>query len=541
MVTSAPAVSIEDLPTLAGSSSRALGAYYTPSVAADFLAAWVVRREGDRVLEPSIGDGVFLGALAARQERLGTDIEIWGVELAADTYAATLARGLLPRSHARLGDFLATDPFPVDAVVGNPPYVRLRHLPGDQRATAVEAARRTLGAPMDPAGSVWMAFVLHATRFLVRGGRLGLVLPHDLTYVRYARPLWQFLARSFGHLKIVRVRQRMFPEILQEVVLLLADDHQGTTESVDFSAYGSLASLASGAPELTRRIPLDDIVAGERPFLTALLDPEVELLLKERIELATIPARDLVTFNIGYVCGDKRFFHPDSETVQRFGIPDASLRPALTSSRQLRGAGIRTTTLPRERLNRIFLPPAPKAGLRDGELSYLELGASEGVTDRYKCQVRDPWYVTPGVKVPDVLVPVFTERPAMIQNDAALVASNSLLCGYLRQGTADALLTAWFTSLTVLQFELQIHALGGGVLVLVPREAGNVRLPIVRSGRRHLDRLHQLMLSGQVDQAFEAGDRFALQDQLGFSPADVATIRAAAVTLASWRTTARPD
>lgn len=526
-------------PTLAGSTPRALGAYYTPPTAAQFLARWALRNRGDRVLEPSMGAGVFLQALQLEDARRRLASSMWGVEMALDTYESTVESGLILRDQAICSDFLDVDPFEVDAVIGNPPYVRCRHLSDIQFSRALAVAERVLQEPMDPSGSVWMAFVLHAAEFLVRGGRLALVLPYDLTYVRYARPLWRFLGEQFGALSVIRVHERMFPEILQETVLLLADDYGDRTASVSFEAYESVARLEANRPNITSQIMLDGVVAGDRAFLEALLSDEAKDLLSGRIEQLTVPARHLVTFNIGYVCGDKNFFHPSASTIEAYDVPSRSLRPTLTSSRQLRGAGIRTGSLPSEGISRLFLPSLSQP-LTKGEQDYVHHGESLGVSQRYRCRIRDPWYITPGVRVPDVIVPVFTEKPALLMNDARVVASNSLLCGYLKDTTAERLVSAWFTSLTLLQLELEVHSLGGGVMVLVPREAGNVRLPrvgAVDEGR--LDSLHHLLCDEKMDLAFSSGDEPVLIDVLGFSRGEVSVIEEAAGALAHWRTAAR--
>ena len=118
----------------------------------------------------------------------------------------------------RCADFLAVPPQPVDAVLGNPPYVRLRQLPAPQQALALQTALTATGEPMDPAGSLWMPFLQHALEFLKPGGRLGFVLPYDFTYVRYARPLWQLLGRRFGSLRVIRTHERLFGDIYQEVL-----------------------------------------------------------------------------------------------------------------------------------------------------------------------------------------------------------------------------------------------------------------------------------------------------------------------------------
>ena len=526
-------------PTLAGLSARALGAYYTPSVAASFMARWTVRNRGDRILEPSMGDGAFLHAVNAEAERREVSVETWGVELAVDTFQRAIAAGAIDPEHAIRDDFLAVDPFEVDAVIGNPPYVRLRHLPADESDRARTVASRVLGSSMDPSGSVWMPFVLHASRFLCRGGRLALVLPYDFTYVRYARPLWEHLGRQFASIRLVRVHERMFPDINQEVVLLLAAGKGGSTSHVAFEAYGSLAHLERGVVDAGGSLSIDDIADGERSFLHALLPAATQDLL--RVAAPKLKsAREFVTFNIGYVCGDKDFFHPPASRVRAYDLPSSSLIESATSSRQLSGTGLWTSEVPVDRRTTLFLPSKDTVSHTVGERRYIERGHRDAVDQRYKCRVRKPWYVTPGVKVPDVIVPVFTERPTILINDGQFVASNSLLCGYLRRGSADELAARWYTSLTLLQLELEVHSLGGGVLVLVPHEAGNIKLPSGRvRGRAHLAGVDACVRRGDHRAAFELGDDALLTRLLEIGQDEVGAIRAGVEQLVSWRTSAR--
>ena len=488
-----------------------------------------------------MGDGAFLAGLAQEDHHRRLDAQVWGVEMAADTFAATVGAGLIEPHRALCSDFLAVDPFEVDAVIGNPPYVRLRHLPTAQADRAMGIAASALGEPMDPSGSVWMPFVLHATQFLARGGRLAFVLPFDLTYVRYARPLWRYLGRHFASLRVVRVHERMFPEILQEVVLLLADGFRGRTDHVTFEAFRTVEHLAVHAPVVRAELALHQVASGDRVFLEALMPSAARALLQGPCADHFVPARQRVTFNVGYVCGDKQFFHPDAAAIARYELPADSLRPTVTSSRQLTGGGLRTSTLGSERTELLFLPPAGEGDLTSSEQAYVETGERSGASQRYKCRIREPWYVTPGVKVPDVVVPVFTERPTLLVNDAGMAASNSLLCGYLRSGTAETLACSWYTSFTLLQLELEVHALGGGVMVLVPREAGNVRLATLPGslGDAHLDRVHEALVAGDTDAAFASGDGPVLRRGLGLTSADVEAVRAATAELASWRTAAR--
>ncbi len=519
---------------------RTLGAFYTPSSATDYMAEWLVRRDQEFILEPSFGDGIFLKAVHECAERKNlTPPRLLGVEI------DDAARARLMRDPAMAGlslhgaDFTTVTPVTVDSVIGNPPYVRLRHLDGSQRDSALRAAGNILGQAMDPSGSLWMPFILHAMRFLTAGGRMALVLPYDFTYVRYARPLWAALSDHFGSLQVLRTHERLFPEILQDVVILLADDYGKRTGKVRYQAFERVQDLYGGDAVVSEAITIEAIIDGERPFVHALLGDELRDLLRTRIAPVTVPARQRVTFNIGYVSGDKRFFHPTPAEIQEYQIPERSLLPSITSSRMLKGIGLHTSSLGGAQAERLFLPDP--GSLTDGERQYVALGEGSGVSDRFKCRVREPWYVVPGVKTPDVILSVFTERPVLLINDARCFASNSLLCGYCEEGGSGELAAAWYTSLTLLQCELEVHSLGGGVMVMVPGEAGRVRLPkYVTTHEDRLRRIDTLLRAGRVAEVYSDGDQDILVCQLGLSDEEVTRIRRGVKILAHWRTASRP-
>ena len=520
---------------------KRLGAFYTPHNAAHALAHWALRHDGDRILEPSFGDGVFLSALrdVVRERRL-KDVSISGVELDQVAYSTAVARDLLPMESAFRSDFLAVKPFPVDGVVGNPPYVRLRALPKTQAKRALKSTEALLGTQMDPSGSTWMPFVLHSLAFLRKGGRLAFVLPYDFTYVRYARVLWDVLSQSFGNLRIARVHERVFPEILQEVVLLFADDYGSSTTTVDFQAYERVADFLHERPTIRCELSISDLVEGRKVFVEALLPQTVRDLVAERDKAEfSLQLSRRSTVRIGYVSGDKSFFHPVPETVDRYSLQRTHLLPALTSTRTLRGLGIHTSAIDESDCDLLFLPSCADE-MTDGERRYIESGKSSGVADGFKCRTRDPWFIVPDVKKPDLVLSVFSERPILIDNDQGLVASNSLLCLYLSDPTTRLeMASAWYTPWTLLSCELEVHSLGGGVMVLVPREAGNIKLPSkMRFDGEHIAAIDSALRGGSVESAYHVGDQ-ALSTAWGLTKAEVDSLWDGIAQLTHWRTSAR--
>jgi hypothetical protein len=280
-------------------------------------------------------------------------------------------------------------------------------------------------------------------------------------------------------------------------------------------------------------------VRGERAFVEALLSDELVALLRGKLLGATVQVRDRIAFNIGYVCGDKKYFHPSDATAREYGLPPTSLRAAVTSSRLARNAGLRTSDLPHSGRSTLYLPPADTAQLTPGERRYIKAGIESGVSQRYKCRVRSPWYVTPDVRTPDVILTVFAERPILMINDDGLAASNSLLAGFLRAGSPEGFAAAWYTTLTLLEVELRVHSLGGGVMIFIPGEAGQIRIaePTVPQG--HLVGVSRCLRAGHVEDAYRLGDDPVLTQTLGLTPQEVALVAEGVATLRYWRA-ARP-
>lgn len=524
----------DDLPLLPR-TQRSLGAFYTPSVAASFMAAWALRCDGERAIEPSMGDGQFLRALGIQAQRVGFEgVDLWGVELDQVAYRETVGGGIIAPERAILGDFLDVHPFPVDIAIGNPPYVRLRHLPRVEAARAVQIATHELGERVDPAASIWLPFVTHATGFLNDGGRLAFVLPLELTYVRYAKPLWRFLGANFASLRVARVHERLFTDLLQDVVILLAEGHGSTTSSVRYDCYERRMDLLDGSPSITSHIELGRVLGEERPFTEALLPRDLRDLLEARLDEITTPMREKVAWNIGYVSGDKAFFHPKPDAIAEFALSKHSLTPAISSGRLATKHGLMTAGLPSSATQQLFLPDSDVSALGEGERRYIKYGEAVGVQHRYKCRIRDPWYVTPGVRAPDLLMPVFSDRPILLINDGGFAVSNSMLAGYIRADTAKSIAAAWYTSLTILQIELRVHSLGGGVLVMVPGEAGAIRT--VKNGAAEgLADIDVDLRCGALDRAYQRGDHSTLQGLYRLTSHEIDLLRDGIDSLRRWR------
>lgn len=514
---------------------RDRGAYFTPSEAARMMVRWCLRSNAQSVLEPSLGEGQFARAIKDYAQDRGWDrVTIHACELDPETADTAIRSEAIAPENLHIGDFNAQYNLSlVDAVIGNPPYVRIRDLDGSLRENALEAAHKAMGQAMENSGSAWMPFVAKSATHLKTGGRMAFVLPLDFTYVRYARPLWKFLGENFGQLNVTRFQERVFPNILQNVLILFASDKGSHTDTVTFAAFSSLAEVPNNywTEPTGRPLQLSKIIDGEREFQKALL-PRHTIHVLDELSQHTMRADEKVKFNIGYVSGNKKFFHPSAAIAEEFDLPASSLFPTVSSSRQLSGQDIGTSTMgPTERVW------VPQGALSSGERRYIEFGESTGVDMAYKCRIRRPWYVIPGLRTPDVLMTTFSDVPRIYLNDGHWFASNSTLCGYARPGvTAEEFIGNWYTPFTLLSLELQIHSLGGGVMIAVPREADSVEiLPARPSVPDITHRLNAALKSNDPLAPYDVGSEVVrkLVGEEGLS-----SVREAAELLMRWRKSA---
>lgn len=532
-------------------SQKHQGAYYTNPAVARFLVNWAIRHPSDRVLDPCFGRGVFLQASLRRLTDLGgrPPLPAFGIEI--DPWAHTrTAKGLLdgmdlPHEHLTRSNFFAVtrhDLGGFSVVVGNPPFIRYQNFSGKMRSLALQRAESS-GVRFSALASAWAPFLVHAIGFLEEGGRLAVVAPAELCHAAYARPLLPFLQRSFRESIILTFERRLFPDLSEDTVLVLADGFGRGAGEIRLLPLRDASELEDGAwaERNGTAVDADSVASGSERMVSYLL-PEPTRRLYRELSAHPLVKRlgDLASVGIGYVTGANGYFHLSTPEARALRIPARYLRPAVRRATWLRGLFFtpndwRMFESSGEKSRLLHLPDAlPRApkGLR----TYLAVGKRQGIPEAYKCRVREPWFAVPHVDVPDgFLAYMADERPMLAVNKARAVAPNTLLCvnfvPMFRQACAEVA-AAWWTSLGALSAEVEGHSLGGGMLKLEPGEAAKVTVPLPISlmnrsrGRDLALRIDRTLRSGDWKAALELGDAEILHHGLGLPDSDCTLLRA---------------
>jgi adenine-specific DNA methylase len=530
---------------------KARGAFFTPEPIAEYLARWAVGGNPDaKVLDPTCGEAVFLLTAGRELRRLGAQPgdmrhQIFGIDVHQgsldNAYEVLRAEGLD-------GTLIEADAFAVptpdqldaqvpylDAVLGNPPFVRYQQHIGNARRRSLAAALKQ-GVRLNGLASSWAALLVHSTAFLKPEGRLAMVVPAELLTVGYAEPIRRWLRQRFSSVHLVLFEELQFNRVEEQVVLLVARGSGGC------SAFTLHQVRDSEELESAHIFDASAVAPESAGKWTEMLLPDDSRNLFRRItEDSFSPLLSYASVELGTVTGANSFFTLSEATKQEYGLTvDKHIRrTAPPGTRHIKGIQFTRGHWEQLRLQgeRVWMLE-PTVSRPTGALSrYLAHGESLKVHEAYKCSIRSPWWRPPVVSAPTYFFTYMSHHaPRLIGNDADVTFVNSMhgvrLRPELDAELRDALPILALNSVTALGAEVFGRSYGGGILKMEPREAAQLPIPTSailldawQSLSNKKDRLDELVRSGQLETAVQEVDRVLLGDALKLSTADIDKIQ----------------
>lgn len=141
----------EDAKSFSTAISNNLAFYPTPEIVANKLAEYLFLENGNKILEPSCGEGALMIAIEKQAKKYFKDVDIVGVEYDVNRAAISRSKGFT----VKRDNFLDVEPIEeYDYVAMNPPFN----------------------------GKHYQNHIQHALKFLKKGGKLVAILPANAQY-----------------------------------------------------------------------------------------------------------------------------------------------------------------------------------------------------------------------------------------------------------------------------------------------------------------------------------------------------------------------
>lgn len=474
---------------------RSLGRFDTPRPLAQAITDWAVKDRSDLVLEPSAGGGAIVQSIASRLKELGAN-QVGNQIVACDVDPRALAEtahcleGNLPS--LVLGNFLELDEMRVggqlfDAVVGNPPYVRLHTMDFAAR----KAARRCLpeGELLGAKASLWAYFPIHAFKFIKEGGRMAWILPETLLHSDYGKQLLRWSAKNFARCIAVSLRERCFEGAGAKervVILLLEGAGKSAVREIEMVEYDNaidcIAALSSMALKNNDQLP--QLNGHAVPHLISTEAADAAATLEECDGFVRLG--DLADIRIGVVTGDNRFFVLSEEQRASAKLRRHHFQPVVSKFADL-GPGLEFEqpaighNQNEQALRVLLLCPSPVS--TDKNLAaHLSTYSKESIKANRTMQKRVHWQCPALGQIPDAFLRSMGKAgPRLVLNRGSSYCTNTIHSLFFKEGITkakqQAICLAMHSTYTQLSAEFEGRQYGSGVLKLEPSEAKRLTVP----------------------------------------------------------------
>ncbi|MDZ4072862.1 MAG: class I SAM-dependent methyltransferase [Sediminibacterium sp.] len=510
------------------SAEKLRGGFYTPEPIAEFILKWGINGSKNYdILEPSCGDGVFLEQLQKHKLKYKS---VTAIEL--DRQEAQKADKIKLKNKQLINTdfhkFCNNTLERFDLIVGNPPYIRYQFFDKFQQIAAADIFIKA-GLTYSKLTNAWVSFVVGSSLLLKEnGGKIGFVLPAEILQVSFAQQLRHFISSFYNKINIISFEKLVFPDIQQEVVLLLCEKNNSKNHNIEHIELHDASELAF--LDVARlKSPRKRIDFKSNKWTFYFLDQE-EIDFLENISIKrNIPTLGkFANVEVGITTGSNDFFTVPLTTVEEYDLHNYA-KPMVGRSVQVNSIIFTEKDWEKNKFSKakahlLVFPESKLLNKKNGAVRYISHGESIGINKGYKTSIRDDWFVVPSLKISDAL---FIRRnnlyPRLIINQAKAYTTDTMHRVFLKPGTElNAFTASYYNSLSLAFAEVCGRSHGGGVLELMPNEAEKILLPYHKANSYLLKKIDTLIRKkASIDDIVKMTNQSILKDHYGMSEKEI--------------------
>ncbi len=509
------------------SKEKLRGGFYTPELIASFILKWAFNGNNKfDILEPSCGDGVFLEEIqnGGYSYNSVTAIELDKVEAEKSKEIGLKETVVI---NADFHKFCINTKQRFDLIVGNPPYIRYQYFDREQQKDASEIFNKA-ELKYSKLTNAWVSFVVGSSLLLKESGKIGFVLPAEILQVSYAQPLREFLAHFYNKINIVSFEKLVFPDIQQEVVLLLCEKNDSKTHLIEHLELRDATELQK-LDVAKLKSPKKKIDFKSNKWTFYFLDQkEIDFLERFQEEQKILKFRNYAKVEVGITTGSNPFFTVPLSTVQSYNL-EKFAKPLVGRSVQVPSAIFTKADWNKNRANeaRTHLLTFPERASLNGDIGavdYIRWGEEQEINQGYKCRIRDEWQIVPSLRISDAL---FIRRnnlyPKLIINNAKAYTTDTMHRVTIKPDyNLEALTASYYNSLSLAFSEICGRSHGGGVLELMPNEVEEILLPYNENNAELLPLIDKMIRAKMdISEILKITNQKILKDNFNLSDSEI--------------------
>jgi adenine-specific DNA-methyltransferase len=464
------------------SRRKRYGQFFTPEAVAVLMAEWVARISPKLVIDPAVGTGVFLRALAAHIDS-NCRIDCYDIDPLITSYIISEESGISPQKSVHISDYLTADISKIyDAAIMNPPY--LRHHDMCYSFDIHNYVSGLTQHKVSKLANAYVLFVMKTCEILRDGGRAAFIIPTEWTNANFGQPFKEYLIDKGGlrHLIYFSNCSDVFPDALTTSCILLIEKSPTANKSVDVTyiegakppfSYQSLDALNKVYP--ARKIDVDVLRNATK----------WDHIIRNR-NIVELPGftrlGNLGTSKRGVATGANDFFHISSTAAKEIGIASRHLIPCIGRANDVSGFVFGSEDydylLHNGKRSQLVVFDSE---LTDAEFEYISSGEARGLDKRYLLSKRRPWYSMETYRPAPIWAAVFGRSGLRFIHNQAMIANLTTFHGFYPHDTTShhvrALTVVLNSRIVQKASHAHIRVYGGGLLKFEPNDLLDIQVP----------------------------------------------------------------
>lgn len=416
------------------------GQFFTSRPVAEFMAEWVAEKSPKRILDPAVGEGIFLKVVHELLPKATmTAYEIDPVMAERFHEECKLENTLY------IEDYMKSESTrQYDGIICNPPYHRFQEIP--DRKQIRQLFQKRYGINLSGFSNASSYFLIKSIYELAPGGRCAYILPYEFLNTGYGKAVKRCLVKEGVLRQIIKFHSsvKVFEDVITTCCILLLEkpvelpkcsvavspekmtkslyavsEKTMTVKSVLFTEIDSLEQLNwEDIKHRSREIPIDNLDCDKK-WISYFLKDSVVTNRQYLIQLKRIGR-----VRRGIATGGNQFFALSKEMIEKYHLSDEVCVPCVT-----RAPDITDPVLNKKCYLRLY-EDNKKMMLFNGEnahtkadYEYIRLGEQKRVHRAYLTSHRTPWYAIEKRQAAPIWISVFgrdkikaVRNEMMIQN-----------------------------------------------------------------------------------------------------------------------------
>lgn len=378
---------------------QVLGQFLTNPIVADFMCNLVYHKTAERVLDPAVGEGVFLKFLESKKEK---DLQYLAFDVDNDMIASS-CNVLKANVEFKNEDYLLSDvEIKPDIIICNPPYNKFQEIPN--RNQYIKIFKEKYHFEISGYSNLCIYFLMKSLFELNENGKCAYILPFEFLNTGYGERVKEFFIQSRFLKAIYKFDSKvsLFEDALTTSCILVFEKSEH--EKVEFVLVENIDEIEKNCFKNSKLYSYNELNSKEKWN-------EYFSFTERQTYHNLISFSKVAKVKRGIATGGNAFFTLSKSQVDTIGLSGNSLVKCICKSPDIKKIVFQEHDFQELYTSnkKVYVFNGEQATSKN-DFEYIKWGEKEGFNKTFLTSHRSPWYSLEKKESAPIWISVFSRN-----------------------------------------------------------------------------------------------------------------------------------